>query len=206
MDGFRLLPIIVAIHHLHVAQDDTWQTLHSPDGHTPGLLKERNGNGTTASLVYESIKTWQMYHFHDTAHLVPMKLFQDANDTAHLQSDGSHIASFLLSLRGNPAAEPAYQEMQNAVRIAALFFDDFILEPTPAEKVHLMWRQKGPDAKQALSDRTRRLICLATALLQPKGSAAIISGVNRAVAFRFPSHPWHGRRPPGNRSRCSRLR
>lgn len=163
--------------YLQEADDETWQTLHSPDGYTPGLLGELSVSGSAASLMYESMKNWQMYHFHDTGRLVAMKLHQDANDAVYLRSDGSNIASFLLSLRDNPASVPAYREILNAVRLVAPFFDDFILEPTPAEKVRLMWKQKGTDTPmqpQALSDGTLRFICLAVALLQPKVSDTII--------------------------------
>ena len=72
-----------------------------------------------------------------------------------------------------------YQNIRDAVRLAAPFFDDFKLRPVTAnpELIQLEWTQIGSDypfRPSQLSDGTLRFICLATALLQPKPPATML--------------------------------
>jgi predicted ATPase len=65
-----------------------------------------------------------------------------------------------------------YEKIRDIVRLAAPFFDDFLLRPVPSnpDNIQLEWRQRGSDyplLASQLSDGTLRFICLATALLQP---------------------------------------
>src|SRR5262249_23593774 len=66
----------------------------------------------------------------------------------------------------------SYDLIRATIRLAAPFFEDFVLEPEgPGEsKVRLRWRQDGDDVvygAHQLSDGTLRLMCLATLLFQP---------------------------------------
>ncbi len=161
---------------------DRWYSLHSPDGFTPALLDDKDTRGVYGKrgvgyYVYESIRNWQMYHFHDTGRLSPIKSSQSVFDHKYLRFDGSNLASYLLFLKEHPSYQFFYSQIVEAVRQVAPFFDDFILEANQQDLVRLLWKQKGSDypmKPQALSDGTLRFICLATVLLQPKHPDTII--------------------------------
>jgi len=160
------------------SSDGPWRSLHSEDGFTPALLEEKEKSKThSEEALFESIKNWQIYHFHDTGRLSPPKRTQDVFDTSYLRFDGSNIASYLLFLRNHPIFVSSYRDIVSAVRLVAPFFEDFILKPFSDDKVRLLWKQKGTDSPmkpQALSDGTLRFICLATVLLQPKHPDTIL--------------------------------
>jgi len=160
------------------SSDGPWRSLHSEDGFTPALLEEKEKSKThSEEAIFESIKNWQIYHFHDTGRLSPPKRTQDVFDTSYLRFDGSNIASYLLFLRNHPIFVSSYRDIVSAVRLVAPFFEDFILKPFSDDKVRLLWKQKGTDSPmkpQALSDGTLRFICLATVLLQPKHPDTIL--------------------------------
>ena len=161
---------------------EKWYGLPSQDGFTPGLLDDKDKEGVFAKhnisyYVYQSINLWQMYHFHDTGRMSPIKSDQSIFDHAYLRFDGSNLASYLYFLKNSPIWNVAYTQIIEAVRLVAPFFDDFILEPNQQDLVRLIWKQKGSDypmKPQALSDGTLRFICLATVLLQPKHLETII--------------------------------
>ena len=160
------------------SSDGPWRSLHSEDGFTPALLEEKEKSKThSEEAIFESIKNWQIYHFHDTGRLSSPKRTQDVFDTSYLRFDGSNIASYLLFLRNHPIFASSYRDIVSAVRLVAPFFEDFILKPFSDDKVRLLWKQKGTDSPmkpQALSDGTLRFICLATVLLQPKHPDTIL--------------------------------
>lgn len=138
-----------------------------------------NWNGV-GYFVYDAISRWMVYHFHDTSPNSPMRRSEIIEDNRILRSTGSNIAPFLLQLKTGSSGLSCYREIVSAVRLVIPFFDDFILEPTQsgdAERVKLMWRQKGSDFPMQpyhLSDGSLRFICLAAALLQPILPSAII--------------------------------
>ena len=68
--------------------------------------------------------------------------------------------------------EESYDLIQRTVRLAAPFFDDFVLKPLALneDKIRLEWRHRGSDAyfnASSLSDGSLRFMALATLLLQP---------------------------------------
>lgn len=148
-------------------------------GHTrPNLLKHKDrrcAGRNVPSYVYEAIASWKIYHFHDTGKSERMRRSETIDDTAYLRFDAANIAPFLLELKHSQP--DSYQQITDTVRLVAPFFDDFILKPTPGEKVRLRWRQKGADyplKPSHLSDGTLRFICLTAALLQPDPPSTII--------------------------------
>jgi predicted ATPase len=156
-----------------------WWDLGS--GHsTPLLLKDKNQSGvkggrSIAAHIYAAIKSWKIYHFHDTSKAARMRRFETIDDADYLRFDASNIAPFLFNLKTNK--KDAYDEVVNTIRLVTPFFDDFILKPNKNEKIRLRWRQKGSDYPFKpchLSDGTLRFICLATALLQPEPPATIL--------------------------------
>jgi predicted ATPase len=144
------------------------------------LLRDKDERGAigrrnVASYVYDAISSWKIYHFHDTSKLAPMRRSETIDDTDYLRFDAANIAPFLLDLKNNEKS--AYKQIVETIRLAAPFFDNFILKPTGNDKVRLLWRQKGADyplKPYHLSDGTIRFICLTTVLLQPDLPSTIL--------------------------------
>jgi predicted ATPase len=126
--------------------------------------------GRIARYVRDEVVDWSVYHFHDTSESSPAKQISDLDDNRRLRKDAGNLAAFLYFLKQK---EPAsYGQITAQLRLAAPFFEDFVLEPSRLNtaKIKLEWRQKGSDAyfdANSLSDGTLRFICLATLLLQP---------------------------------------
>lgn len=145
------------------------------------LVDEARGSSQDARYskpVYSAIKSWKIYHFHDTSTTAAMRHAEIVEDNKRLRYDASNIGPFLLRLRNEDAS--SYRDILNACRLVTPFLDDFLLEPVvmgPKTKVALTWTTKGTDYPMQpyhLSDGSIRFICLATALLQPEPPATII--------------------------------
>ena len=120
--------------------------------------------------IQARLDRWLLYHFHDTGLASPLKKTADVHDNHHLRPDGSNLAAFLYLL--SKKHESSYTQIRRTIRLAAPFFDDFVLEPLALneDKIRLEWRHVGSDAyfdASSLSDGTLRFIALATLLLQP---------------------------------------
>jgi predicted ATPase len=158
-----------------------WWELGSSAGAKSLLVEEAKGKSSDNKFskpVYEAIRSWKIYHFHDTSSTAAMRHAEIVEDNESLRSDAKNIAPFLLRLREE--VSPVYQELLDACRLVTPYLDDFILKPQkfgPKTKVSLTWRTKGSDYPMQpyqLSDGSMRFICLATALLQPDPPATLI--------------------------------
>lgn len=142
---------------------------------------------TRFAYIYEAISSWQIYQFHDTSQFAGVRQPSLVSATDGFHFDGSNLAAFLLALNtgrlpGLPPedCEESYGNIVETIRLAAPYFDDFVLDPYLEgndEKVKLQWRQKDMLASfqpHHVSDGTLRFICLATALLQPRPPQLII--------------------------------
>jgi predicted ATPase len=156
---------------------------HSKESRLYDMRDEKAANDEwhgVGYFVYESISKWMVYHFHDTSATAPMRRSEIVEDNEYLRHNGSNIAPFLLKLKTSKSHHAYYQEIVDAIRLVIPFFDDFKLDVMrfgEAEKVKLMWRQKGSDFPMQpyhLSDGSIRFICLATALLQPSPPSTIV--------------------------------
>ncbi len=133
--------------------------------------------GRIARYVRNAVVDWFVYHFHDTSESSPSKQMSDLDDNRHLKRDAANLPAYLYLLK---QTEPAYYaQIVAQIRLAAPFFDDFVLEPSRlnVNKIKLEWRQKNSDAyfdAHSLSDGTLRFICLATLLLQPQLPSLIL--------------------------------
>lgn len=126
--------------------------------------------GRIARYIRDAVVDWSVYHFHDTSETSPAKQISDLDDNRRLRKDAGNLAAYLYLLKQRSPA--SYNQITAQVRLAAPFFEDFLLEPSRlnANKIKLEWRQKASDAyfdAHSLSDGTLRFICLATLLLQP---------------------------------------
>ncbi len=123
-----------------------------------------------AAHVLSAMHSWQVYHFHDTGPDARVKKTGNLHDNERLHPDASNLAAFLYRLRETHPRH--YRAIVETVRLAAPFFEDFVLRPNPLnpETIRLEWRDRGSDepfGPHMLSDGTLRFICLATLLLQP---------------------------------------
>lgn len=130
-----------------------------------------------AQYVVPTLRSWRVYHFHDTSDGAPVKRIQEINDNIVLRGDASNIAAFLFRMKQEN--KNSYDIIRDTIRLVAPFFGDFLLRPIPGntEKIQLEWYERGSDhpfRAQHLSDGTLRFICLATLLLQPQKPSTII--------------------------------
>ncbi|MGH9468233.1 MAG: AAA family ATPase [Terriglobales bacterium] len=180
-------------------------------GHSEAKLPERKDNpGRWGAAhgpswyAWNALSSWVMYHFDNTNPEAPVRLHCEINDNDRLRRDASNLAAYLYRLKLTQTA--AYEEIRNAIRQAAPFFDDFRLRPDPLNpaRIQLEWSQRGSDhpfRAVHLSDGTLRFICLATALLDPQRPATVLFdepelGLHPAALtilaalFRFKSRNW----------------
>ncbi len=128
-------------------------------------------------ISLNTLKSWKVYHFHDTSKSAPVKQNADIHDNHSLKPDAKNLSAFLYLLQNHH--RPYYDRIVSTIRLAAPFFDDFILRPMPenALSIRLRWRHResGDDWDiSQLSDGTLRFICLATLLLQPELPSLIL--------------------------------
>lgn len=148
-------------------------------GHKETNLVDEYGSPTTkiAEYTIRSMKSWRVYHFHDTSSSAKVKQTGDLNDNSSLRPDAGNLAAFLYRLQ--ETKPQSYRRIVAAIRQVAPFFDNFSLRPDPlnVQKIRLEWVEKGSDSyfsADYLSDGTLRFICLATLLLQPDLPATIL--------------------------------
>ncbi len=149
-------------------------------GHKESKLPEAAAEEKPRGVLHytmEALKSWRVYHFHDTSSTAGVKTLGDINDNPYFRSDASNLAAFLYALKNRPGNH--YTAIRDTIRQVAPFFDDFLLRPdlTNDGKIRLKWREKGTDypfMAHHLSDGTLRFMCLATLLLQPTPPSTIL--------------------------------
>jgi predicted ATPase len=151
--------------------------IHLGMGHRETLLKKSAEKEKVAKYVLKYLKSWQVYHFHDTSDSAPVKRLGDLNDNLFLRPDAGNLASYLYRLKKTHNLH--YQKIRDTIQLVAPFFDDFILRPLPENpnKIQLEWQERGSDypfLAYQLSDGTLRFICLTTLLLQPELPSTIL--------------------------------
>lgn len=140
------------------------------------LLKRESSLGRwvresrVSRYVYQAMRSWRLYHFHDTSESAHVRRWCDIHDNQSLHPEGANLAAYLYLLRERYADH--YRTIVETVRLVAPFFGDFVLRPSPynPENIRLEWKERGSDAifgPGAFSDGTLRFICLATLFLQP---------------------------------------
>lgn len=128
--------------------------------------------------VWNSLSSWQVYHFHDTSMTAGMRRDVGVEQSDFLFPDASNLAAFLLDLRS--AHKKHYDLLCKTLRRIAPYFDDFELRVTkasPQDTVRLTWKKKGSDyvfSPGHFSDGTIRFLCLATVLSQPYPPTTIV--------------------------------
>jgi predicted ATPase len=148
-------------------------------GHAESKLQTeaRSHPGGAADWALGTMRSWRVYHFHDTSSGALVKQRGPVSDDKFLRPDASNLAAFLFRL--TQTDESSYRRIVQAVRSVAPFFDDFDLVPdrSSSDVIQLEWRHRDTDTyfnAHALSDGTLRFICLATLLLQPEPPSLIV--------------------------------
>jgi predicted ATPase len=137
-----------------------------------------NANSPITSFVNNYLKSFKVYHFHDTSENSPLRTSSDINDNLFLRENGSNLASFLYFLKQKH--ETNFRRIEKTVQSVVPFFERFQLEPQRLndQKIALEWIEKNHTDKffnaNHLSDGTLRFIALATLLLQPEQPEVII--------------------------------
>lgn len=144
---------------------------HPVSGHFETGFKEKSGHGLIWNHTVPAMRSWRVYHFHDTSRSALVKQFHNIRDNEYLRDDARNLAAFLYRLKHHHEAQ--YKRIVKSIQMVAPFFGDFLLRPTLDNKeiIQLEWTEAGQDvpfSASALSDGTLRFICLATVLLQPE--------------------------------------
>ncbi len=154
-------------------------TLTLGSGHAESKLQTESKShpGGAADWALDTMRSWRVYHFHDTSSDALVKQRGPVSDDKFLRSDASNLAAFLFRL--SQSDESNYRRIVQAVRTVAPFFNDFDLAPDRSNNdvIQLEWRHRDTDTyfnAHALSDGTIRFICLATLLMQPKPPSLIV--------------------------------
>ncbi|PWK79732.1 putative ATPase [Mucilaginibacter oryzae] len=122
-----------------------------------------------AEHVYDVLRDWRVYHFHDTSESAGVKKYGSLADSKFLFEDASNLAAFLYVLKNTQYG--FYERIVKTIQLVVPFFDDFVLRPNPLneENIRLEWVDRYSDktfTANELSDGSLRFICMATLLLQ----------------------------------------
>lgn len=140
-------------------------------GHFETYVENQKKHTRIYGFVVPAMRSWRLYHFHDTSSSAVVKQIHNIKDNEYLREDARNLGAFLLRLKNHH--EEQYLRIVKTIRLVAPFFGDFHLRATVdnKEKIQLEWTEQGQDepfSASALSDGTLRFICLATVLLQPE--------------------------------------
>ncbi|MXY08272.1 MAG: AAA family ATPase [Rhodothermaceae bacterium] len=141
-------------------------------GHKESLAPERYKEVQLGMVTYvvDALRSWKVYHFHDTSSTARIKQTGDLHENDRLKHDAGNLAAFLFMLQERHSQN--YKLIRGAVRQIFPRFKDFALRPSPLnpDKIRLEWQEHGSNYRfgpHQLSDGTLRFMGLATLLLQP---------------------------------------
>lgn len=145
-----------------------WDTIS--EGTLESQIESKKHQTYLASHTYDALKTWRVYHFHDTSENATVKKYSNINDNAFLREDAANLAAFLYRLKIETPRH--YKRIVNTIQLVVPMFRDFQLRPNPLNPntILLEWIDKNSDypfTAADLSDGSLRFICIATMLLQP---------------------------------------
>ena len=154
--------------------------LHGPIENDQGSGHKESGvarSQGTRSLkwVFDTIRDWRVYHFHDTSPSAPVMGLCNIVDNDVLHSNAANLAAFLM--RMGQSHPDHYAQIEETVRQVAPFFGAFVLKEVAPGQTQLLWKDRYSDLlyyPHQLSDGTLRYICLATLLLQPSPASTIV--------------------------------
>lgn len=174
-NGYRFTLRPTQDNRMMFAYEALWWNQHGDwrprSGHFETYAEEQKKKTRIYKFVVPAMRSWRLYHFHDTSQSALVKQVHSINDNEYLRDDARNLAAFLYRLKNHH--ETHYRRIVKAIQLVAPFFGDCHLRPSVdnKEKIQLEWTEAGQDVPftaSALSDGTLRFICLATVLLQPE--------------------------------------
>lgn len=140
-------------------------------------LRDKEKKDTRLKYVGRYLRSFTVYHFHDTSSSSPMRLDSQIDDNYILRNNGSNLASYLYRIQEYD--EKAFRLIEGVVRSIAPYFKRFDLHPklNNPDKIELKWEEQDSDMYlngHNFSDGTLRFIALATLLLQSETPEIII--------------------------------
>lgn len=138
------------------------------------LIKQRFGR---YKFINEYMKSFKVYHFHDTSNTAKIKQKCNINDNEYLRNNAGNLAAYLFLLQEKHPKE--FKKIEMSIRSVAPFFECFQLKPDRIKEDHirLEWKERNSDMylnAMHLSDGTLRFMALASLLLQPNMPKTII--------------------------------
>jgi len=124
------------------------------------------------------LKSYKIYHFHDTSSSAPLRLPCSLDDNRRLKEDGANLPAFLYYLQQKHPI--SFRRIEQVVASTVPFFEKFNLLPDRLDetRIKLEWIEKNhPDSyfnASHLSDGSLRFIALTTLLMQPNLPKIII--------------------------------
>lgn len=130
-----------------------------------------------AGYIRSFLKSFTVYHFHDTSLSSPMRQLSRIGDNEYLRHDGSNLAAYLFKLKNTDIK--SFNLIESTIRSIAPYFKEFKLIPNKIMEgfIGLEWEERDTDAYMDatnFSDGTLRFIALATLLLQHDSPKTII--------------------------------
>lgn len=105
---------------------------HPRSGHFETYVEEQKKSTRIYAFVVPAIRSWRLYHFHDTSSSALVKQIHNINDNEYLRDDARNLAAFLVRLA--LSHNEHYQRIVKAIRLVAPFFGNFHLRPTVSNK------------------------------------------------------------------------
>lgn len=123
------------------------------------------------------LKSFTVYHFHDTGINSPMRQACDVGDNENLRHDASNLGAYLYRLQQTEVQ--TFRLIEGVIRSIAPYFKGFKLMPDRLlpGKITLEWEEVDSEMyldANSFSDGTLRFIALVTLLLQPNLPETII--------------------------------
>lgn len=143
--------------------------------------KESDLKNTSTSIgrfVNQFLKSFRIYHFHDTSETSKLRTSAMLTDNIVLREDGDNLAAFLYFLQEKHPKH--FKRIEHTIKSIAPYFDKFQLTPDriKEDRILLEWREVShpdiPFNANHFSDGTIRFIALATLLMQPTLPEVII--------------------------------
>ena len=85
--------------------------------HSEAILKDSDHK--YAQYIKPAIKSWRVYHFHDTSDTALVKQIHSATDNLRLKTDAANLAAFLLRLKQKFPTH--YEQIVKTIQLVALF-------------------------------------------------------------------------------------
>ena len=142
----------------------------------PGLKESglfeycRNNDSKTAQIVFNLLKSCQIFQFHDTSKEVKIRNSGYIEDANFLRGNGGNLAAFLYAIKNQPNGERYYQRIVRYIKMAMPQFDDFVLNPSTYNNNYIMLNWVEADylfGPHQISDGSLRFMALTALLLQP---------------------------------------